>query len=66
MYTMKGKFNTTVINTRNAAQLKQTISGLTPGKTYSVSVYGVATSDRASQTAAQVDATTSECFIYFT
>ncbi|KAK2181825.1 hypothetical protein NP493_380g01008 [Ridgeia piscesae] len=58
MYTMKGKFNTTVINTRNAAQLKQTISGLTPGKTYSVSVYGVATSDRASQTAAQVDATT--------
>ena len=64
--TTKGTSNTTTINTQNAAQLKKTISGLTPGETYSVSVYGVAASDRVSQTAAQVNVTASECFIYFT
>ena len=66
MYTVKGKSDMTFLDTRNADQLKQNISGLTPGQTYSVSVYGVAASDRVSKSAVQVDATASECFIYFT
>ena len=58
-YTVKDTNNPEYINTASASVLEQVISGLKAGQTYTVSVYGVTTSDIISQTAPEVPATVS-------
>ena len=58
-YTAKDTNNPKYINTASASVLEQVISGLKAGQTYTVSVYGVTTSDIISLTAPEVPATVS-------
>ena len=59
-YKVKGTSDTSELTTSNVNEQEMTIPGLTPGKTYTISVFGVTTGDVISQTSVDKHATVSK------